>query len=412
MPFLTIGMEQLIDIGIPALRILVVTAPVWLPLLLLGFAWRIWVDYVQLRTISKKDFVLLEIILPQDVDVSPLAMEVILNVLHDRGSSPTWWLKWVEGKIFPWWSFEIASFGGNVHFYVWTEEQFRHLFEAQFYAQFPDIEIVEVEDYTQQIEYDEDKHSMWANNWQFMKPDPYPIKTYVDYGLDKDPKEELKIDPITAMLEFMASLQPGEQIWTQFVIRYHHNKLKRKKGTLFQKVDPWEEEAHAEIEKIKKGATLVEDDSEGPSRLVLTPGQRDTIAAIERSLGKLPFEVGIRTIYLADQDKFRTANISGLVGSMRQYNSNDLNGFRPTYSTEMNHPWEDFRGMRSAYIKRNQFDAYRRRSFFYPPHRRKTLILNTEELATIFHFPGRVATTPTLKRIASRKAVPPSDLPI
>ncbi len=38
--------------------------------------------------------------------------------------------------------------------------------------------------------------------------------------------------------------------------------------------------------------------------------------------------------------------------------------------------------------------------------------MTVEELATIFHFPGKVATTPTLGRIPSKRAEPPSNLPI
>ena len=39
-------------------------------------------------------------------------------------------------------------------------------------------------------------------------------------------------------------------------------------------------------------------------------------------------------------------------------------------------------------------------------------ILNTEELATIYHFPGQTASSPALKRIASTKAEPPVNLPL
>lgn len=405
-------MEQTLNILLEGAHILGITAPVWVPLLLIGFAWKLWVDYLHLQTINSKEFMLLEIVLPKDIEQSPLAMELFLNVLHDRGSAPTWYAKWWEGKIIPWWSLEIVSLGGDIHFYIWLERQFRHLVEAQIYAQFPDAEIHEAEDYTQKIEYNEDEYSMWANEWRLTKPDPYPIKTYVDYGLDRDPKEELKVDPITALLEFMGTIQPGEQLWTQIVVRMHYEAQKRKKGTLFQRTDPWVEEAEAEIEKIKEEATLIDEDGEGRPTLALTPGQRDTIEALERSTSKLPFDVGIRTIYIARQDMFRKANVPGLVSAMRQYNTNDLNGFKPRYSTDFDFPWEDIGERRVAYRKRTHFDAYRRRSFFYPPYRRKYFVLNTEELATIFHFPGRVATTPSLKRLESRKSGPPTDLPI
>jgi len=405
-------MDATIDIIIQGARVLGLASPVWVPLLLLALTWKLWIDYVQLRTINKKEYILLDIILPKEVYVSPLAFEVLLSVLHDRGTSPTWYTKWIEGVVFPWWSFEIASLGGDIHFYMWIERKLRHIFEAQIFAQFPDVEINEVPDYTQNIDYDEEKYSMWANEWKFIRSDVYPIKTYVDYELDKDPKEEFKVDPLTALLEFMGTMLPGEQLWTQFVMRMHYDKQVRKKGTIFGRTDPWVEEADEEVEKLRKEAMIVEDDEDGISRMALTPGQRDTIEAIERSVGKLPFDVGIRTIYIAEQDKYRSANVAGLVGAMRQYNTYDLNGFKVTYSTDFTHPWEDFGDRRAAYRKKTLFDAYRRRSFFYPPYRHKYMVMNTEELATVYHFPGSTATTPSIRRIESRKTSPPTDLPI
>jgi hypothetical protein len=52
---------------------------------------------------------------------------------------------------------------------------------------------------------------------------------------------------------------------------------------------------------------------------------------------------------------------------------------------------------------------------FYPFKPTKGLsgfILNIEELATLYHFPGEVAATPSLPRIDSVKGSSPSNLPI
>ena len=54
---------------------------------------------------------------------------------------------------------------------------------------------------------------------------------------------------------------------------------------------------------------------------------------------------------------------------------------------------------------------YAERQFFYPDAK-SFFTLNAEELATIYHFPGRVSTTPTFKRIESKKSDPPVDLPV
>ena len=58
------------------------------------------------------------------------------------------------------------------------------------------------------------------------------------------------------------------------------------------------------------------------------------------------------------------------------------------------------------------FDAYVNRSAFYKPYKEKTIVLNTEELCTIYHFPGGVVRTPSLARIESKKGEPPIGLPV
>jgi hypothetical protein len=46
--------------------------------------------------------------------------------------------------------------------------------------------------------------------------------------------------------------------------------------------------------------------------------------------------------------------------------------------------------------------------FFHPPIN----VLNTEELATLWHFPGQIMRVPTLERIESKEASPPPNLPM
>jgi hypothetical protein len=57
-------------------------------------------------------------------------------------------------------------------------------------------------------------------------------------------------------------------------------------------------------------------------------------------------------------------------------------------------------------------EACKRRSYFYEPFVGTPFVLNSEELATIFHFPGQAVPTPSLTRIQSKKSGAPSNLPI
>ena len=63
----------------------------------------------------------------------------------------------------------------------------------------------------------------------------------------------------------------------------------------------------------------------------------------------------------------------------------------------------------------HMLELYKRRYAFLKPFNHfnpKPLILSTEELATIFHFPGTVASTPTMQRSMSKRSEPPPNLPI
>ena len=126
------------------------------------------------------------------------------------------------------------------------------------------------------------------------------------------------------------------------------------------------------------------------------------------------FDVGIRTIYIADKDKFNPSNIGGLTGAFRQYSYGSLNGFAPTEGlTGFDDFWKDPTGKIRERRKREAIEGYKARQIFYPPYKGKAkFVLNSEELATIYHFPGSVVATPTFERVPSKKSEAPFNLPI
>lgn len=383
-------------------------SPLWLPVILVIVFWKLWVVYRRAHFIQSQKYVLLEIRLPREITKSPLAMEAVISGLHQGSGETTFIDRYWFGKVRTWFSLELVSIEGEVKFFIWTRELFKNIVEAQVYAQYPEVEIYEVDDYTQGIHFDPKKTSVWGCDFKLTKPDPYPIKTYVDYGLDKDPKEEQKIDPLSSLLEFLGACGKGHQIWIQILIRVNKNE-KHKKGTLFGKTG-WKDEAQEEINKIVDSSTPPEG---ARSMFNLTPGQQEIIKAMERSVSKLGFDCGIRGIYIADKDKFNPTNIVGLLGTVKQFNSNTLNGFTPTrWLISFDYPWQDYKQIRHNKARRRIIDAYRRRSWFHGPYKTPHFVLNTEELATIFHFPGNVAQTPTISRVSSKKSEAPSNLPI
>lgn len=393
-----------------------VLAPIWIPFVIVWFWFDLWIKYKRREYINAQGSALLEVKIPREMFKSPLSMELFLNSLYGTNASVGNLLDvYLKGRIRPWFSLELVSLGGQVHFYIWCHKNFKSRVETQLYAQFPNIEVHEVSDYALGVHHDLTKYSFgWIGQFALTKADAYPIKTYIDYGLDKDAKEEYKHDPIVAVLEYLGSLKAGEQAWIQIMIQPH-----AKEGLLHGRIIPkpnWKTGIESEIKDIIKKAIMKTEDQKNPTSLNLSKGQTEVIAAIERTAAKYPFDSMIRGAYFAEKDQFNAANIGGLLGSFAQFNSQTLNGIRPDYKAAYDYVWQDFKGGRRRKNERELLEAYKRRSFFNVPFKNyhgKPFILTTEELATLFHFPSYVvAATPTLARVPSKRAEAPSNLPI
>jgi len=182
--------------------------PVWFPFLVLSGAVALWVILKRGEFLDSTKYVLLEIKLPRNIVKTPLAMEAFLSTLHISGGESNWFLVWIKGSVRPFWSLEIASFGGQVHFYIWTRVMFRKVVESQLYAQYPGVQLVEVPDYTMSMNLEPDTFGtgIWGCDFKHTAEDPLPIKTYVEYGLDKIQKEPEQTDPLSNLIEYMSSI--------------------------------------------------------------------------------------------------------------------------------------------------------------------------------------------------------------
>jgi hypothetical protein len=392
---------------------------IWLPAGTLAIVWELWVRYVRGLFFASQKYALLEIKLPRELYKSPKAAEFFIANLYQTSGEKNWFEKYWQGKVRAWFSLEMVSIGGTIHFYVWTRSGFKNLIESNLYSQYPGIEVYEVPDYTLPVSYDPATTSMWASEFELTKPDVFPIKTYVDYGMDKDPKEEFKIDPMTPLIEFLGSLPRENQVWLQIIVRAHKAEDKDPKGG-GKLVDlRWAKAADEEIDKIVAKA---KGEKDGEGKLIpgsgrqLTDLERETINALGRSVSKSGFDVGMRAIYIAPKESYSPANISGITGGIAHFNSH-LNGFRPARGSEERYgnfllAWKLRSPKKRDAERQKMLDAYKRRAYYYVPFKSPHFVLNTEELATMFHFPGGVAATPTFNRIESRKAEAPTNLPV
>jgi hypothetical protein len=336
--------------------------------ILLFIFWPLWRNYVRSKNFLAMKYTVLEITLPKETNKSPLAAELMMHAFHNT-SDGGWIAQYWKGETRPWYSLEIASIEGQVKFYLWTEDKRKVGAMSALYAQFPGIEVKEVEDYTSSLVYDPKTMKVWAAEFILTKDDPYPIKTYIDYGLDKDPKEEFKVDPLVPGLEFLGNVPPNQQIWIQYIIRAHKGE-QRKKGHLFEKTDAWKDKAMAEMNKImsrdpktKKVGTKGPDGVFKESAAIeLSEIEKEQVKALSRSITKLPFDVGIRTLYISKKETFDTPfGIGGCISFFKNFNTEHLNGFKPNgkkWTPTLDAPWKDFHDIRRNRFAREGIQAY------------------------------------------------------
>ena len=416
----------------------------------------LWLKNVRQKFIQKMNWVLLEVKPPAEIKKTPRAMEQFFAGLHGCQRTPNWKERSLGGEVQEWFSLEIVSQSGQIHFLIRTHSMYRNLVEAQIYAQYPEAEINQVDDYVQSVPADipNQDYDLWGTELILDKEDAYPIRTYPDF--EKNILlEEQRIDPIASLLEVMSKLNQGEQIWIQTLIRPVMDEWKKageelrdklikrvtekKQGELTKEFIAWKDAFRGEAFRLAAGESLEEKKDEEDKRwktFLNPPTQRekDVVTAIEDNISKIGFEVIIRFLYLAQRDVFAKPNVSAVIGCYKQFNTQHLNGFKPNkkITSKINYKIQ-LKGPREIYRKRKILAAYKKRDFVQQSKvikylrplfferlpilnwfsiRSQPFVFNIEELATVYHYPGMMVKAPLIPKVEARKAEPPMQLPV
>jgi len=378
---------------------------------------------------SKIKRILLEVKIPKEM-VKPIkAMDQIFAGLHGLHDIATWREKWIEGVFQLTLSFEIVSIGGEIHFYIRTPEMFRSFIESNIYSQYPEAEISLVDDYTKYVPQSipNKDWDLWGVDYINPKDEVYPIKTYKQFETESERKEEKRIDPLSDLLEGLSTLKPGEQFWIQIVAK-----------PVLGKDNPWQIRGRELADKLarrpekKELKPIIQEAAEilisGPAEekeeikeiippeMKLTPGEREILAGVEAKLAKFGYDCNIRFVYLGKRDVFFKPTAKIGFGFFKEVSTENLGGLKPwseTMTKVKSVPFW-FLDKRRLYLrKRRIFRYYKKRWPTLFPRRGATYILNTEELATLYHFPGEaVAPALGVARIETKKKGVPPGLPV
>ncbi len=404
----------------------------WKPFWFLYHWWRVdnW--------LSHQKWVLLEIKLPKEILKPIRAMETVMASIHGATfHPPDWWEYWVDGQIQLSVNFEIVSIDGEPHFYIRCGATYRDSVESAIYSQYPEAEIKEADDYTKYVPQNipNKDWDLFASDYKLLKDDHYPIKTYLQFETEREVEEEKRIDPVAMLLEAFSKIKPGEQMWIQISAsptasdwtthfdawiekgKELRDKLARRPEKAKQK--PIIQEAAEILITGKTGEEKEEVREIIPPEMKLTPGEREIILGLEGKLSKPFFDTYIRFIYLGKRDIWFKPNFRLALSFFNSYMTLNLNGPVPLGKTltKIHKHWFlpiNLLRVRRHYLRcRKIFRNYIRRLSPFWPRPGGSFVLNTEELASLFHFPGEaVAGAPGMARVEAKKGGEPPELPI
>lgn len=409
----------------------------WLPIAI-TFLWglkELWLDYISTQWAMKHKYVLLAIDIPRGNEQSPRAVENLFSYLAGAHKSVNLLEKYVEGLSQLAFSFEVVSIEGYTQFLIRTPVQFRDLVESAVYAQYPDGEITEVNDYTtgMPMRYPDEEYDVWGAEFIQVKSPAYPIKTYEEFEHQMgDPKVTYR-DPMAALMDLSSSMKKGEQMWYQLIIvptgfDWPEMGEKEISKILNEKVAGGENIGDKFINLIMKflhdageliyslwsdiDDTKKEEKKDEPLKMMnLKPREKGQIEAIQKKVGKVGFETKIRYVYIAKKDVMNKPKaVNGFVGFIKQFASLDLNNLKPDMDITATSTAYFFKESRLNKRKNNIVRNYMYRS---KTAGRARGLLNVEELATLWHFPVESAVkAPLIQKASRKKAEPPMSLPV
>jgi hypothetical protein len=358
---------------------------VWLPIVLV-LAFLTFRNYRRIDTVRATESVLLVLEIPKANDKSELAAEQLFASLHgilrDRKELR------MNGGIQEHLSFEIASVNGQIRFYVWLPKALQSFVEGQVYSQYPTVQIHAAdEDYVTH----ERRHSViYTSELSLTASEYLPIKTFASF----------EVDPLAGITGTLAKLEStGEELWVQVLARpvaddWHKASDKWissvKNGSPFAFVSggsfsfKWIGDLIAALSKPPEGS--------GESKpKELSERDKTRISEAEKKATKLGYQVKIRIAYLGESTENAKLRTQAIVGTFKQFNSTNLNGFRMTGGS----------------FRKEDLLKYKSRLFMD-----RGYILNIEELASVFHLPHTNVETPNIVWASSKTAEPPAKLPV
>ncbi|MBI2355659.1 MAG: type IV secretion system DNA-binding domain-containing protein [Candidatus Doudnabacteria bacterium] len=297
-------------------------------------------------------------------------------------------------------SFEIAAVGKKISFYINVPRKLHSLLEKQLHAQYPRAQIDVVKPYN----IFSSKSFVSAAELKLQKKYAFPLRTY----------KSMETDPINSLTNSLSKLESDEGAAIQLIISPAGASWQRKPRkyaleiqqgrspelvtssagqrflfAMFKGIGKGFDELFFSSSK-KSQNELAKFDSSGLNKPIqLTPMQQELIKKFEEKASRNGYRVNLRMVTSARDQATSDAHLKNVLSSFMQYSMPPFNGFRVVYKQT------------SRIVT----------DYIFRVFRNTKTILNTEELASLWHPPTRFTETPNIKWLTAKKAAPPPNAP-
>lgn len=298
------------------------------------------------------DFVTLLVKLPKDNETKIDAAEQMFASLYSL--KKTGFFSFLEAEDL--FSFEVVAMKEDIAFYVNCPRKIRDLVEKQIHGAYPGADIREQDE----VNIFSEKGRVAFASLQLEKANYFPIKTYKD----------LPTDGLSLITSGMSKLGDGEGAILQILIQPEGKK--------------WQQDGYSYMQSEKKREADPEKAtySHDPKRM----------ESIDGKISKPGFRVSIRIVVSSPNEYAAQSHLNNIIGAFAQFSSSN-NNFQKVFLLFKHLFMIDF--------------IYRYMPFF----KRGTMILNSEELATIFHLPNKTVETHHIRWLNAKTAPAPSNIP-
>ncbi len=288
-------------------------------------------------------------------------------------------------------SLEIACIDKKIAFYINCPKHLQELIEKQIQAQYPQSFIEQIKGYNPFIKAGE----VDGVELVLTKKYYYPIRTY----------KNMETDPLNSLTNSMSKLSEGEAAAIQIIIssagstwqvkpRHMALQVQQGKNPSYVEKGPWGKLFY-DIRKgiwksIQGGGGESGKGSDLSTSIQLTPQQQEIVKRLEEKASRAGYRTNIRIIASSNIPGQARMHVQNITASFLQYNMPPFNGFK--------------------LLKRKKGDIYRDYIFRIFRNFSRNTILNTEELASLWHLPTPFLETPNIKWLTSKKAPPPVNL--